>query len=295
LRTGAALPEEWVRVADGVVTLRPDPTGERRAELALVRLLRVLAEADDPVTIVLGEEQAGGTFDPADLAELCRLVRCGIDLRVRRGRELVVPMPQRGLFPVAARPPSELLAGVAGEVFEGLPVEWAAYADAVAAEHLGVPIVGERDGELVVGIDPRDQAMAREAGVGVAEQARRLLSLVRASRAGQRTRVDLSRFALGRWLRSSILREDLVPFEIGPLGRGPDRAFAHAGDVLFAFASGANPLVVLEAALLLARASQWTSVTFVLEGSPHPLLVELGRLLGMHARFESRSLLDGPR
>jgi len=281
-----------VRLADGLVALRQETPGEARTELAVVRLLRALAASDEAVTLVLPPEQARGVLTVGDLALICRMVRPGIELRVRSGRELVVPDPSGELAPVSAVPPSRELVDVASLAFGAIPIEWASYSDAIAAEHLGIPILGERGGEVVVGIDARDQAMAKEAGVEALGQARHLLSLVRDARRGRHARIDLVSYGVGRWLRAQDDRA-LERFEVGPLGRSPDRAFARRGATLYGFASGLNVLVVLEAALLLARAPRLAEVSFVLEGSPHPLVIELVRLLGMHARFESRSLSDG--
>ncbi|WP_298384462.1 hypothetical protein [Ferrimicrobium sp.] len=193
----------------------------------------------------------------------------------------------------------EELRTIASGAFDGLgEPEYAWYQGGVFAEYLGVPVIGMIGDVLVAGVDPRDQAMAREAEMNPEQLrsfAREIVGILVASRFGRRGRYDFSRVAVGRLMRSLFCREHrrAQPIEFAQVAQGRARAYAAMNDSLYGF-GGANDLwLVLEAAAFSRLVPGTQATVYVLDTEPMMVFEELARLVAMPYSIEVREPVDG--
>ncbi|WP_298334154.1 hypothetical protein [Ferrimicrobium sp.] len=204
--------------------------------------------------------------------------------------------------PLAAVAPGTLpvrLQALAQQVFgRAAQPEYAWYQGSVFAEYRGIPVLGMAGESLVVGIDPRDQAMAKEALMtpeSLEAFAREVLLTLLGSRERRQGRFDFSRVALGRLLRSRFRVEhpEVMPIEFGTVGQARSRAYAKTGQDFCGFGSAVDLWLVVETAALWRLAGQARQVTYVLDGEPMKAFVELARLVGVPYSIEVKELTGG--
>ncbi len=252
---------------------------------ALIRLSRLGAQS---LTVILADGLPAliGPVSVGDLRRALVTAAPPADLLYLEGGQLM-EVPNTGrLVPVSGAEASAELE----EMIGGLPLdrdllEVATYFDGTFLEYQGVPVVGIRDGEVVVGVDRRDQEMMAQAepsAAGRLAAAGPLLELVIAARNGRLGRHDLSDFAVGRRLRYQAMTasQAMIPLEISDSGGPGDRAYALEGDDLWCFGRGTDPYLAVEGLVVGSAMVGVGRICFSTSSGPHPSLQELAGIFG---------------
>jgi hypothetical protein len=233
-----------------------------------------------------------------DLHSAFACSRPAIELFVIDGAEILPLVSHSSLRPVISREIPVTFQRLAEQVFGSLGTpEYACYSGSVFAEYLGIPVLGMAGESLVVGIDPRDQAMARETAMtsdALLSFAREIVVTLAASRRQRSGRYDFSRVAVGRLLRSLYIpdRADIVPVEFGEVGHARARAYARGSGSFYAFGSGLDLWLTIEAAAVCQLGGE-SHVVYVLDHEPLRAFTELARLVGVSYSIEVKELTGG--
>jgi hypothetical protein len=151
---------------------------------------------------------------------------------------------------------------------------------------------------LVAGVDPRDQAMARETAMtseALLSFAHEIVGTLVASRLKRSGRYDFSRVAVGRLLRSLYIphRAGIVPLEYGEVGQARARAYASGGGSFYGFGSALDLWLIVETALLCQLEGETSQVVYVLDQEPLSVFAELARLVCIPYSIEVKELTGG--
>ncbi|WP_276969740.1 hypothetical protein [Ferrimicrobium acidiphilum] len=219
------------------------------------------------------------------------LVLDGVEISPLSSRPALEPVPVQGIPGPFQRLVDQVFGSLASP-------EYVCYRDSFFAEYLGIPVLGMVGEALVVGVDPRDQAMARETAMtseALLSFAHEIVETLVASRLKRSGRYDFSRVAVGRLLRSLYIphRAGIIPLEYGEVGQARARAYASGGGTFYGFGSALDLWLIVETAVLCQPEGEASQVVYVLDQEPLSIFAELARLVCIPYSIEVKELTGG--